>query len=196
MNLPNILTISRLAMIPIVSVLLYLLTLESYQPWDRVLSISAAWVFVGASVTDILDGYFARKFKQVSVAGKFFDPMADKLMHMAAMVFLIPLGRIEAYIVAVLLFREIFITGLRTIAVSEGVVISAGFYGKLKSVALSIALACLIHHYPYFKGTSFEINIHWLGKLFLWIGLVLAVISGFQYTWNFLKKVKGNEDAA
>src|SRR5579862_3316509 len=122
LNLPNLLTMGRIVMIP---VFLWLLDRETPRQcfW-------AAIVFTLAAITDVLDGYLARKLGIVSVLGKFLDPLADKLIVMASLVWMVPMGRIPAWVVVLLLGREISVTGLRSVAASEGVVISSGQEGK------------------------------------------------------------------
>ncbi|HTJ81477.1 MAG TPA: CDP-alcohol phosphatidyltransferase family protein, partial [Polyangiaceae bacterium] len=123
-NLPNLLTFGRIVMIPVVLVLLDLGTPKA--------SVWAALVYGLAAITDALDGWLARRQGLVSVLGKFLDPLADKLIVAATLVWLIPMGRIEPWAVALLLIREITITALRSIASSEGIVIAAGDGGKAK----------------------------------------------------------------
>jgi CDP-diacylglycerol--glycerol-3-phosphate 3-phosphatidyltransferase len=122
--------------------------------------------------------------------GKFFDPMADKLIHMTALVFLIPLGRIEAWLVVVLLSREIFINGLRSMAVGEGIVIDAATWGKRKTAWLNVGIGALIMHHSLFPGTLFEIRSAPFGYFCLWIGLIFSVASGVQYTVGFFRQMQ------
>src|SRR5208337_5017662 len=117
-NLPNLLTFGRIVAIPF-----FVWLLDTPTPAR---GFWACIVFTLAAVTDLLDGYLARKLGVVSVLGKFLDPLADKLIVMAALVWLVPMGRIDAWVVVLLLGREISVTGLRSVAASEGVVISAG----------------------------------------------------------------------
>jgi CDP-diacylglycerol--glycerol-3-phosphate 3-phosphatidyltransferase len=124
LNLPNLLTMGRIVMIPI-----FLWFLGQGRPTD---CFWAAIVFTLAALTDALDGYLARKLNIVSVLGKFLDPLADKLIVMASLVWMVPMGRIPAWVVVALLARDISVTALRSIAASEGVVIGAGQEGKTK----------------------------------------------------------------
>ncbi len=189
-NLPNLITFSRLLMIPVVAFFLYLLSLPEWQSYDFALSVVAGVCFIVAAVTDIIDGYLARKLKLVSLAGKFFDPMADKLIHMTAMVMLIPLGRMSAGVATFLLFREIFITGLRSVAAGEGVIIPADVWGKWKTVWLNVAFSSLIIHHTLFEGTFLQINTRPFGIACLWIGVFCAFVSGWQYTYGFYKQAQ------
>src|SRR5437763_6644765 len=109
----------------------------------------AGLVFTAAALTDVLDGYLARKLGVVSVLGKLLDPLADKLIVMACLVWMVPMGRIPAWVVVLLLGRDIAVTGLRSVAASEGVVIAAGEEGKAKTALQMIGIICLIAGYPY-----------------------------------------------
>ncbi|HEY3234721.1 MAG TPA: CDP-diacylglycerol--glycerol-3-phosphate 3-phosphatidyltransferase, partial [Polyangiaceae bacterium] len=135
MNLPNLLTMGRVAVIPVV-----LWLLDRGTPKD---CAWAALVYSAAAITDLLDGYLARRMNVVSVLGKFLDPLADKLLVMASLVWMIPMGRIAGWVVVLLLAREISVTGLRSIASSEGVVIAAGGGGKRKTALQMIGILCL-----------------------------------------------------
>ncbi|NUO51992.1 MAG: CDP-diacylglycerol--glycerol-3-phosphate 3-phosphatidyltransferase, partial [Polyangiaceae bacterium] len=140
-NLPNLLTFARIIMIPAVLVLL-----NRGTPRD---CIYAAIVYALAAITDALDGYLARRQGLVSVLGKFLDPLADKLIVAATLVWLVSMGRIPAWAVALLISREITITALRSIASTEGLVIAAGDGGKSKTALQMIGIICLIIGYPY-----------------------------------------------
>lgn len=188
-NVPNIITAGRILIIPVVGGLLYKAQGASLSK-DQLYSFWAMLFFTLAAISDLVDGYYARKYGQVSLMGKFFDPMADKLIHMTAMVLLIPLDRMPAWLVSVLLFREIFINGLRTMAIGEGIVIDAASWGKKKTAWLNVGLAALILHYPVFAETSFQINTQFVGWFCVVIGTIFSVASGLQYTIQFFKKVK------
>src|SRR5258708_6240542 len=124
-NLPNMLTLGRILLIPIFVWFTYDAT--------PLYSLLAAVVFTVAAITDVIDGYLARRWNLVTVVGKFMDPLADKLIVMAAMVMMVRLGRLAAWAVIVLLAREFIVSGLRTIAAGEGIVIAAGQEGKWKT---------------------------------------------------------------
>ncbi len=171
-NLPNILTVVRLASIPLV-----LICLSFRGKWG---SFLAAMFFGLAFVTDILDGFFARRYGAVTVVGKFLDPLADKILVSVTMIMLIPLDRIPAWMVIVIIAREMAVTGLRGIAISEGIVIQASGLGKYKTVFQSVALVGLCLHY-----TFFNINFQHVGMFFLWVALVFTVWSGLDYLRKF-----------
>ena len=171
-NLPNTLTGIRLAFIPILFIFL------NFE--GRWASFFAALFFGMASITDILDGYFARKYGTVTVLGKFLDPLADKLLISVTMISLIPLNRIPPWVVILIIAREMAVTGLRGIAVTEGIVIQASILGKYKTIFQATALAALCLHYDYFN-----VDIHVVGMTFLWAALILTLWSGWDYFRQF-----------
>ncbi len=184
MNLPNILTLARIAAVPVVVILL-LFESKSNCFW-------AAAVFILAAITDWLDGYLARKWQIVTVLGKFLDPLADKLIVLGALIMLIPLDRIPAWVVFVVLAREMTVTGLRSIASSEGIVIEASSLGKYKTIFQMVAIPGLILHYQYywFFGVEFDFlyaSFHNAGLLFFYISLFLTLWSGGDYLVKFFK---------
>lgn len=184
MNLPNILTLARIAAVPVVVVLLLF---ES-----RVNCFWATVVFSLAAITDWLDGYLARKWEIVTVLGKFLDPLADKLIVMAALIMLIPLDRVPAWAVFVILAREIVVTGLRSIASSEGIVIDASPLGKYKTIFQMVAIVGLLLHYRYywFFGIEFDFlypTFHNVGIFFFYVSLFLTIWSGADYFAKFFK---------
>ncbi|HEX9022356.1 MAG TPA: CDP-diacylglycerol--glycerol-3-phosphate 3-phosphatidyltransferase, partial [Geobacteraceae bacterium] len=159
-NLPNILTLLRIACIPLLVVILL-------SP-SREAGFWAALIFAAASITDWLDGYLARRMGIVTVFGKFLDPIADKLIVMAALIMLLPYGNVSAWMVLVILGREIIITGLRGIASTEGIVIPASDLGKFKTIFQIVAILGLLLHYDYhwfFSVTSpyLYVNMHHVG---------------------------------
>jgi CDP-diacylglycerol--glycerol-3-phosphate 3-phosphatidyltransferase len=171
-NLPNILTTFRLACIPL---LLIFLNLPG-----RLSSFLAALFFTLAAITDILDGFFARKYECITVLGKFLDPLADKILVSVTMIMLIPLDRIPVWIVIIIVTRELAVTGLRGIAANEGIVIQATALGKHKTTFQVVALVGLCLHYTYFN-----VNTHTVGMAFLWGALILTVWSGWDYFRQF-----------
>lgn len=186
LNLPNILTMTRIAAIPLMATMLLSPT-QSSGFW-------AAVVFSLASITDWLDGYLARRMGIVTVFGKFLDPIADKLIVMAALIMILPFGRVPAWMVLVILGREIIITGLRGIASSEGIVIQASDLGKFKTIFQLVAIIGLLLHYDYnwFFGinqTLVHVNMHNVGMFFLWIATLLTVWSGVDYLARFIRVI-------
>jgi CDP-diacylglycerol--glycerol-3-phosphate 3-phosphatidyltransferase len=184
LNLPNILTLTRIAAIPLMAALL----MSPSQP----AGFWAAAVFSMASVTDWLDGYLARRMGIVTIFGKFLDPIADKLIVMAALIMILPYGRIPAWMVLVILGREIIITGLRGIASSEGIVIQASDLGKYKTIFQIVAIIGLLLHYDYnwlfgIEHPLLHVNMHNVGMFFLWIATLLTVWSGVDYLARFIR---------
>ena len=184
LNLPNILTMTRIAAIPLMAVILFSPS-KSSGFW-------AAVVFSLASITDWLDGYLARRMGIVTVFGKFLDPIADKLIVMAALIMILPFGHVPAWMVLVILGREIIITGLRGIASSEGIVIQASDLGKFKTIFQLVAIIGLLLHYDYnwlfgIEQAWFHVNMHNVGMFFLWIATLLTVWSGVDYLARFIR---------
>ena len=179
-NLPNTLTLFRIACIPLIVLLLFF-------P-HKTTSFLAALVFALASISDLLDGFLARRRQMVTTFGKFLDPLADKLVVSAALIMLIPLGRVPAWMVVVIIGREMAITGLRTVAVSEGKVISADYLGKQKMIFQIVAILGLLLHYDYF-----EVNFHAVGMFFMWLAVILTLWSGFNYFRSFWHVLEVNE---
>jgi CDP-diacylglycerol--glycerol-3-phosphate 3-phosphatidyltransferase len=186
LNLPNILTMARIAAIPLMATLL-LSSSRSAGFW-------AAAVFALASITDWLDGYLARRMGIVTVFGKFLDPIADKLIVMAALIMLLPFNRVPGWMVLIILGREIIITGLRGIASSEGIVIPASDLGKFKTIFQIVAILGLVLHYEYnwFFGIAhplLTVNMHDVGMVYLWIATLLTIWSGVDYLIRFVKVI-------
>ncbi|HXI09156.1 MAG TPA: CDP-diacylglycerol--glycerol-3-phosphate 3-phosphatidyltransferase [Thermodesulfobacteriota bacterium] len=174
LNLPNILSIVRIAAAPVLVALLL-------SP-GRALSLVSAALFSLVCVTDWLDGYLARKRGTVTALGKFLDPLADKILVTTAFIMLIPLGRVPAWVVALMISREIAVTGLRAIATNSGVVIAASRLGKLKTVSQIVSLVPLIIHYP-----VFGIDFHLIGTVLLYVAFVLTMWSGIDYFLAFFR---------
>jgi len=204
-NLPNWLTLMRVVAVPVVvGIMLFiwpdypvLRADESIESWwkdililvnpdgqkNEILSFIAGFIFVIASLTDLLDGYLARKWDVVSNLGKMLDPLADKLMVMSAMIMLVPLGRLPAWMVVVVMAREISVTALRAIAAAEGkMVIEASALGKYKTVFQLIAISGLLFHFhnPYLNA-----DLHNLGAVMFLVALFFTVWSGIDYFYKY-----------
>jgi CDP-diacylglycerol--glycerol-3-phosphate 3-phosphatidyltransferase len=190
-NLPNALTLGRIVVIPLV--------LERLDRGGRRDCVWAALLFAGAALTDLLDGYLARKRNQVSVIGKFLDPLADKLIVMATLVWLVPMGRIAGWVVVLLLAREISITALRSIAASEGMVIAAGSGGKAKTALQMIGILTLIIGYPYrFDFILFDlgvIDLVHVGRWLIYVSLFYSLASAAEYVKLFASAIEANAGA-
>lgn len=177
MNLPNKLTIGRIFLIPI-----FMLFLLVNVPYGKYL---AAFIFVLAASTDGLDGYIARKRKQITNFGKIMDPLADKLLVTAALISLVELGEISAWPVVIILGREFAITGLRSVAAAEGVVIAASHLGKVKTVTQIIAITLILLEDFYIQYINLPI-----GEIFLYIALFFTIWSGVDYVIKIKTKIK------
>jgi CDP-diacylglycerol--glycerol-3-phosphate 3-phosphatidyltransferase len=205
-NLPNMLTMFRILVIPVVLVFVY------YE--SRVNSFIAACLFAAASITDYFDGWLARRKGLITVLGKFLDPLADKLIVTSVLVMLVPLGRIPAWVVVLLLARELGITGLRSIAVTEGMVIAASQGGKWKTAFQLTGILGLLIHYPYpiavispflhnlVAGTWFHqflaefgipvrpwVDFHIVGLWLIYMSLFFSIFSATQYVFRFVKAI-------
>ena len=178
--LPNLLTGYRFAVIPI---LLYCL-----QPGvsSRVALIGFAF-FATAAVSDWLDGFLARRWQVQSSFGKLMDPLADKMLISSCLIMLIPMGRLPALIAFLILARELTITGLRGVAASEGIVISASRLGKYKTFSQILALGTLM--FP--LGILPVSDLHGIGTILLYIALGLTLLSGLDYIMKFRKLYAG-----
>lgn len=182
LNLPNILTLLRIAAIPLLVMLLLSPSKEA--------GFWAAALFAIASITDWLDGYLARRMGIETVFGKFLDPIADKLIVMAALIMLLPFNRVPAWMVLVILGREIIITGLRGLASTEGIVIPASNLGKFKTIFQIVAILGLLLHYDYHwffavNHPLLTVNMHNIGIFYLWIATVITIWSGIDYLAKF-----------
>ena len=172
-NLSNKLTLFRIGAIPLLALLLGFFP----EKWP---SFIAAFIFLLAAVSDGLDGYLARRGNMVSNVGKLLDPLADKLLVCIALVMLIPLGRVSAWIVAVVIGREMVVTTLRGVSAADGVIIAANWTGKLKAFTQLVATNVHILHYSYFS-----LDIHLIGTIMIWIALVLTVWSGLDFIFRY-----------
>lgn len=182
MNLtgPNLISLFRIATAPL---LMYLLLFTS-----PIASALAAGVFLVATLSDYLDGYVARSYGSGTTLGKFLDPLADKLVVTAALIMLTGMARaprVSAWIVVVLVSREITVTGLRAVAASEGgVVIGAEELGKYKMVLQAMAIEGLLIHYTYFHVDFFAV-----GMFILWIALAVSIWSGIEYYIRIIEQL-------
>jgi CDP-diacylglycerol--glycerol-3-phosphate 3-phosphatidyltransferase len=190
-NLPNVLTLGRIAVIP----LFVWLTYDA----DPLSSFLAAALFAAAAITDIIDGYLARRLNLITVVGKFLDPLADKLIVMAAMVMLVRLGRLAAWVVIVLLARELLVQGLRTIAATEGMVIAAGQEGKWKTSLQLIGIVSLCVHYTHPLNLGFAVypvDYNSVGQFLLYFSAVFSVWSAAVYFRAFLQMLAKRGEAS
>lgn len=185
-TLPNILTLARLSMLPAVVALI----------WPSVQTPSTAFwasmTYIGGGVLDVVDGHIARRTNQVTSLGKFLDPLADKLFHLITLIALLQLPGpwVPPWVVMVILARELAITGLRGIAVSEGIVIAAGEGGKVKTTFATAGMCGLLIHYPYAINAGFVhfiLDAHLVGLWLTYISVVFSISSAFGYVRGFLR---------
>ncbi|MBQ9453288.1 MAG: CDP-diacylglycerol--glycerol-3-phosphate 3-phosphatidyltransferase [Desulfovibrio sp.] len=174
LNLANKITLLRILMTPLVVLLLYF--------EGPISCILAALAFIFASLTDWADGYIARRSNMVTRMGKFLDPLADKVLICSVLIMFVKLDWTPAWIVIVIVCRELVVTGLRAIAIDEGIVLAADKFGKAKTVLQIFAIVPLILHYPLW-------GFDWpaLGTVLLYLALIMAVISGTNYCYDFYR---------
>ena len=173
LNLPNFLASLRILLAPVMFWIILnpqIFTDNGYDiTWNYYF---ASLLFVLASATDFFDGFIAREWKQMTMLGAILDPLADKMLTLAAFLGLMMIGEASAWAIYIIVVRELFITGIRTVAVSEGLSVKASWAGKVKTVAQMIAIGFLLMHWP-------------LGEELLWFAVFLTVYSGLEYLWGF-----------
>jgi CDP-diacylglycerol--glycerol-3-phosphate 3-phosphatidyltransferase len=185
---PNLVTFVRILAIPGV-----LFVMQSDSPRNAFI---ASMIFAVASATDALDGWIARRFNLISMLGKFLDPLADKLIVLGTLIMLLHLGRVSAWIVFVLLARDIIINGLRTIAMGEGLVIAARELGKQKTAFQMVGVWALLVHYPYeLEPLPGPVDFHRIGTWLLYISVVFSIVSAVDYFVSFARSV-GTQNAS
>jgi len=176
MNLPNSLTVTRIFLVPLLVVVL-LTKFEGRQILGVPNEIVGAAIFAIASLTDWADGYLARRRKQITPLGQMIDPLADKLLTLAALVSLVQLDLAPAWIVAVILGRDFAVTALRSLAYSRGVAMPASPLAKIKMIAQVIAILALILAH----GQMRQFYLDWIGQAALWVALATALVSAADY---------------
>ena len=178
-NLPNLITMGRVVLIPLV-----LLFIDNFNPLR---SFIASLLYLLAAAGDFLDGYLARKRGEVSTLGKFLDPLADKLLVTSVLVFMLALGRVEAWLVVVIIARDFVVNGLRSIASAQGMVIAASDGGKIKTALQLVSIMMLLIYFRYpALGTSITVDYHRAGLILLYVSTVVSVFSAVQYIRHFL----------
>ncbi len=172
LNIPTALTLSRILLIPV-----FLFTAPEHPVWGVVL-------FSIASATDFLDGYIARRTGQITKFGIILDPIADKFLVISALIMLVELGSLSAFVAIVIIIREFLVTALRVAALTKDIVIPAERGGKIKTTLQIFAIIFLI-----LKDSLLGIDLFPLGTLLIWAAMVMAVVSGVNYTIGFWKKI-------
>jgi len=178
-NVPNLVTMSRVVLIPFV-----LVFIDNFSPLR---SFIASLLYLVAAAGDFLDGYLARSRGEVSTLGKFLDPLADKLLVTAVLVFMVELSRVPAWLVVVTIGRDLAVSGLRSIAAAQGMIISASDSGKIKTALQLVAIMMLLVNFRYpMLGTSKTVDYHLAGLVVLYVSTVVSLFSGAQYMRHFL----------
>jgi len=177
LNLPNLLASLRILIAPVMFWIILNPQVFTNNGFDITWNYYfASLLFVLASATDFFDGYIARQWNQMTMLGAILDPLADKMLTLAAFLGLMIMGDASPWAIYIIIVRELFITGLRTVAVSEGISVKASWSGKVKTVAQMIAIGFLLMHWPY-------------GAPLLWFAVFLTVYSGLEYLWGFKKAI-------
>jgi CDP-diacylglycerol---glycerol-3-phosphate 3-phosphatidyltransferase len=178
-NAPNLVTMGRALLIPGV-----LYFIDNYSPLRTFI---ASLLYLVAAAGDALDGYLARSRGQVSVLGKFLDPLVDKLIVTAVLVFMVGLGRVPAWVVVVMIARDLAVNGLRSLASAQGLVISASEGGKVKTALQLVAIMMLLIHFRYpVLGFDTSIDYHKAGLSVLYVSLAMSILSGVDYVRKFI----------
>lgn len=181
-NVPNIISMARIVAIPIFVIAMLAINTRNPERSSRneAAALLAFWIYAIASVSDLIDGYYARRYNIVSDLGKFLDPLADKLLSLAALIMLIPLRWIPAWLVVLILSREVAITALRGMPTDGQVISEASKWGKYKTAFGSCGVAALILHYPF-------LGVQW--NLIGWVNLIIftafSLGSGAHYIYKF-----------
>lgn len=176
MTLPNKITLMRLLLIPVMIVFMTIPNKNTINILDFQIGVNqfiAAIIFAVAAFTDFLDGYLARKYNQITTFGKFLDPIADKVLVIAAMIYLVSTSRVLVWPVVIVIFREFIVTGVRLIAVERGNVIAASPYGKIKTGATMVALLIMLFN-------DFGLSLI-VGDIVWYIAILFTLISGLDY---------------
>ncbi len=196
LNAPNLISLFRLSIAPIILVLLYMEKYLNPNGETLVYCFIAGVAFLLAAISDIFDGYLARKYNMITDIGKFLDPLADKVMVATPLILLVGLDRIPSWMALVIILREMIITGLRGLAQQRGTVIAASKLGKMKTVLQVTALVALLLHYPVkfgvLWGGDFSLSAHKVGIVFLYIAVFYTLYSGYDYLRNFIRSEVDN----
>ena len=169
LNLPNLISLSRVFLAPVVMVFLAMRGRFDYVFGISLGDLLAGIVFIIASLTDAADGYIARKRGIVTNLGKFIDPLADKILVVAALISLVELQRLPAWMVVIIVSREFIVSGVRMVAASDGIIIAASKGGKIKTVTQIVAICLMIFNVPYIAIPA------------MWLAMILTVSSGMDY---------------
>ncbi|WP_297485461.1 CDP-diacylglycerol--glycerol-3-phosphate 3-phosphatidyltransferase [Sulfurimonas sp.] len=173
LNLPNFLASLRILLAPLMFWIILNPQVFTQNGFDITWNYYfASLLFVLASATDFFDGYIARQWNQMTMLGAILDPLADKMLTLAAFLGLMVMGDASPWAIYIIIVRELFITGLRTVAVSENISVKASWAGKVKTVGQMIAIGFLLMHWPF-------------ATALLWFAVILTIYSGAEYLWGF-----------
>jgi CDP-diacylglycerol--glycerol-3-phosphate 3-phosphatidyltransferase len=181
---PNFLTLGRIVLVPPIVILLFF----PGKFWSAL----AAFIFFIASLTDFFDGFIARRFQVESSFGRFLDPIADKVLVTSALIMLIALGRVDAWIVMLIITREVAVSALRSTTKSWDTTLKPSPVGKLKAVFQFTAIIPLMIHYTY--QFIIPIDFHAIGTVLIYIALILTIWSGLDYFYRFYREYEMRED--
>jgi CDP-diacylglycerol---glycerol-3-phosphate 3-phosphatidyltransferase len=189
-NLPNYITLTRIFSIPL---LIWILSSSRFQSLDGEKELLASALFICASITDGIDGYLARKRGQITTMGMLLDPLADKLLIAAAFVTLVQFNPslVPAWIAVVIIGREFLVSGLRSIAASEGFTIEASDLGKFKMLVqiVSVVAVILDHRWKQWPVGRYVFPVHWIGFVAIGFMVFLSLVSAFDYFYGFWSKI-------
>ena len=190
MNLPNYITLTRILSIP---VLIWVLTSSYFNSANGERELIASFIFIAASITDAIDGYLARKREQVTTIGMLLDPVADKLLIAAAFITLVQFNPriVPAWMAVIIIGREFLVSGLRSIAASEGFTIQASDLGKAKMLVqiVSVVAAIIDHHWSHLPWYFLNLPVHPIAIASIWVMVVLSLISAADYFIAFWSKI-------
>ena len=190
MNLPNYITLTRIFSIP---VLIWVLTSSYFNSTNGERELIASFIFIAASITDAIDGYLARKREQVTTIGMLLDPVADKLLIAAAFITLVQFNPriVPAWMAVIIIGREFLVSGLRSIAASEGFTIQASDLGKAKMLVqiVSVVAAIIDHHWSHLPWYFLNLPVHPIAIASIWVMVVLSLISAADYFIGFWSKI-------
>jgi CDP-diacylglycerol--glycerol-3-phosphate 3-phosphatidyltransferase/cardiolipin synthase len=175
LNPANLLTALRIISVPVFLVFLY---------FDKpFLNVIACVIYTVFAVTDYVDGYIARKYNMVTDLGKILDPVADKIFVAATMIALVEMGRLEGFVLMIILTRDFAVGALRNLAASKGIIIAAGNAGKWKTGFQMTGVGCII-----FKNSLFGLNVHLVGTILVYISLIFSMYSAWEYFRGYYRK--------
>ncbi len=190
MNLPNYITLTRILSIP---VLIWVLTSNTFSSTNGERELIASFIFIAASITDAIDGYLARKREQVTTIGMLLDPVADKLLIAAAFITLVQFNPriVPAWMAVIIIGREFLVSGLRSIAASEGFTIQASDLGKAKMLVqiISVVAAIVDHHWTHLPWYFLNLPVHPIAIASIWVMVALSLISAADYFIAFWSKI-------